>query len=168
MRTPASIAGHPLHAMLIVFPVALFIFSLVCDIASLRSADPATWTTVSLYSMVGGFVGALAAAIPGLIDFSSLHNPRIKRTATIHMTINLIAVALYAVNIWLRTHGAAVAGLPLAMSVVTVLGLAVSGWLGGHMVHLEGVGVANAPEVASDLTSGATAASREAAAAARH
>jgi uncharacterized membrane protein len=150
MRTPASIAGHPIHAMLIVFPVALFIFSLVCDLASLRSAEPDKWLLVSLYTMVGGFVGALAAAIPGLIDYSSLHNRDTKRLATIHMAINLIAVALYAINIWMRTHGSPVVGLPLALSVVAVGGLAVSGWLGGHIVHVHGVGVENAPEYAGD------------------
>jgi uncharacterized membrane protein len=138
--------------MLIVFPVALFIFSLVCDLASLRSATPENWTLVSLYSMVGGLVGALAAAIPGLIDYSSLHNPRVKRTATVHMAINLIAVALYAFNIWLRLHGSPVAGLPLLLSIVAVSGLGVSGWLGGHMVHVYGVGVENAPEPTAEVT----------------
>jgi uncharacterized membrane protein len=62
------------------------------------------------------------------------------------MTINLIVVALYAFNLWLRTHGAAPGGLPLVLSIVAVAGLGVSGWLGGHMVHVAGVGVVNAPE----------------------
>jgi uncharacterized membrane protein len=96
--------------------------------------------------MVGGFVGALAAAIPGLIDYSSLASRHVKRTATIHMSINLVVVALYAVNIWLRTHGASPAGLTLGLSVICVAALAVSGWLGGHMVHVKGVSVASAPE----------------------
>ena len=56
MRTPASIGGHPIHAMLIVFPVGLLIFSLICDLISLRSADPTTWATVAFYTMVGGFI----------------------------------------------------------------------------------------------------------------
>ena len=120
MRTPASIAGHPIHAMLIVFPVGLFIFSLVCDIASMRSADPATWSVVALYTMVGGFVGALVAAVPGLIDLLSLRETVIKRTALIHMSINLTAVVLYAINIWLRTHGSENAGLPFILSIVAV------------------------------------------------
>ena len=141
MRTPASIAGHPIHAMLIVFPVGLLIFSLVCDIASLRSADPATWATVALYTMTGGFIGALAAAIPGLIDLLSLTDPAIRKTALIHMSINLVAVALYAINIWLRTHGSGNTGTPLILSIVAVGMLAVSGWLGGKMVHEAGVGV---------------------------
>jgi uncharacterized membrane protein len=148
MRTPASIAGHPIHAMLVVFPVALFIFSLICDLVSLRSADPDKWQLVSLYTMVGGFVGALAAAIPGLIDYSSIANRATKRLATTHMSINLIAVVLYAINLYLRTHGYTVAGWPLALSVIAVAGLAVSGWLGGQMVHVHGLAVENAPEYA--------------------
>ena len=141
MRTPASIAGHPLHAMLIVFPVGLLIFSLVCDLLSLRSSDPATWATVSFYTMVGGFIGALIVAIPGLIDLLSLADPKVKKIAIIHMTINLIVVALYAINIWLRANGSGNTGTPLALSLVAIAMLAVSGWLGGAMVHEHGVGV---------------------------
>jgi uncharacterized membrane protein len=142
MRTPASIAGHPIHAMLIVFPVGLFIFSLVCDLGSLRVADPAPWQVVAYYTMGGGFIGALAAAIPGLIDLLSLTDRDIRRTALWHMTINLVVVAIYAVNLWLRTvAGGDNRGTPLVLSLVTVALLFVSGWLGGKMVHEYGVGV---------------------------
>ena len=141
MRTPASIVGHPIHAMLIVFPVGLLIFSLVCDLLSTRSADPAPWALVAFYTMVGGFIGALVAAIPGLIDLLSLTDKAIKKTAITHMSINLVAVTLYAVNIWLRTSATTITGTPLALSVVGVALLAVSGWLGGKMVHEHGVGV---------------------------
>src|SRR5688572_22724486 len=71
MRTPASVAGHPIHPMLIVFPVGLLIFSLVCDLISLVVTDDSVWATVALYTMVGGFIGALLAAVPGLIDLLS-------------------------------------------------------------------------------------------------
>ncbi|TMG87322.1 MAG: DUF2231 domain-containing protein [Betaproteobacteria bacterium] len=141
MRTPASIGGHPIHAMLIVFPVGLLIFSLICDLISLRSADPTTWATVAFYTMVGGFIGALAAAVPGLIDLLSLADKDTKKIAITHMSINLVAVTLYAVNIWLRTGSASNTGTPLLLSVVAVALLAVSGWLGGKMVHEHGVGV---------------------------
>lgn len=145
MRTPASIGGHPIHAMLIVFPVGLFIFSLICDFISTRSADPATWALVALYTMVGGFIGALAAAIPGLIDLLSLADKAIKKTAITHMSINLLAVALYAVNIWVRVNSNTNTGTPLLLSIVGVALLAVSGWLGGKMVHEYGVGVDVSP-----------------------
>lgn len=141
MRTPASIAGHPIHPMLITFPVGLFIFSLICDLCSMRSAEPATWALVAFYTMVGGFVGALAAAIPGLIDLLSLSDPGIKKTAITHMSINLVVVALYAINIWLRTKNGTNVGTPIVLSIIGVAMLAVSGWLGGKMVHLAGVGV---------------------------
>ena len=66
MRTPANIAKHPIHPMLIPIPIGLWIFSLVCDlIQAAGSADPA-WPTVALYTMGGGIVDALAAAVPGL------------------------------------------------------------------------------------------------------
>jgi uncharacterized membrane protein len=146
MRTPASIGGHPIHAMLIVFPVGLFIFSLVCDLISTQSADPATWALVAFYTMVGGFIGALAAAIPGLIDLLSLTDKGTKKTAITHMSINLVAVALYAVNIWMRMGSHAHTGTPLVLSVIAVALLAVSGWLGGKMVHEYGVGVDVAPK----------------------
>jgi uncharacterized membrane protein len=141
MRTPASVAGHPIHPMLIVFPVGLLIFSLICDLISLRSATPETWVTVAFYTMVGGFIGALAAAVPGVIDFLSLSDSRIKKIAVLHMALNLIAVTLYAVNIWLRVDSGANRGTPLLLSVVSVVILGVSGWLGAEMVHRHGVGV---------------------------
>jgi len=131
--------------MLIVFPVGLLIFSLVCDLISMRSADPATWALVAFYTMVGGFIGALCAAVPGLIDLLSLTDPAIKKTAITHMSINLVAVALYAINIWLRLQSGTNTGTPLVLSVIGVCMLAVSGWLGGKMVHEAGIGVDIAP-----------------------
>lgn len=141
MRTPASIAGHPIHPMLITFPIGLLVFSLICDLIALRSANVETWTTVALYTMIGGFIGALAAAIPGTIDFLSLTEPRVKKIALLHMSLNLVAVTLYAVNIWLRVNGVESRGTPLLLSVVAVGILSISGWLGAEMVHKHGVGV---------------------------
>ena len=141
MRTPASIKGHPIHPMLIVFPIGLLIFSLVCDFFSLYSDDPQTWATVAFYTMVGGFIGALAAAVPGLIDLLSLSDRHVKHIGITHMTLNLIAVGLYAFNIWLRYNGTENTGTPMWLSVASVAILGVSGWLGAEMVHRHGVGV---------------------------
>src|SRR5689334_19366941 len=87
--------------MLVAFPIGLWGFSLVCDLIFTFGVQAPVWKTVALYTMVGGFVGALAAAIPGLIDLLSLpHGPR--RTAILHMCVNLVVVTLFAVNIWMR------------------------------------------------------------------
>src|SRR5687767_5627788 len=71
MRTPASIAGHPIHPMLVAIPIGLWVFSFVCDLFVL-SGRTGAWPTVALYTMVGGIVGALLAAVPGFIDLLSL------------------------------------------------------------------------------------------------
>jgi uncharacterized membrane protein len=141
MRTPANIAGHPIHPMLVTIPIGLWIFSLVADLVALRSADPATWALVARYTMVGGIIGALAAALPGLVDMLSIKDGAIKKTALVHMGINLTVVVLYVINAWMRFNGAGSGGLPLVLSIVAIAMLVVSGWLGGKMVYLARVGV---------------------------
>jgi uncharacterized membrane protein len=145
MRTPASIAGHPIHPMLVPIPIGLWIFSLVCDLIHAGgSANPA-WPTVALYCMGGGIVGALLAALPGLVDLLSLPaGPR--STAIKHMAINLTVVALYAINIWMRLQSPASPGKLVWLSLISVGLLAVSGWLGGKMVFEHGIAVDTPPE----------------------
>jgi uncharacterized membrane protein len=142
MRTPASIFGHPIHPMLIVFPIGLWIFSLACDLIRLAGASGDAWSTVAFYSMVGGLIGALCAAVPGAIDlvFYQGGAPPVKKIALTHMAINLTVVVLYAINIWLRASGS-ISSVPVLLSIVGVALLFVSGWLGGQMVHVYGVGV---------------------------
>jgi uncharacterized membrane protein len=145
MRTPANIAGHPIHPMLVPIPIGLWLFSLICDlIYRFVSQDPA-WSTVALYTMVGGIVGALAAAIPGLIDLLSLR-PGARNTALLHMGINLTVVLLYVINAFVRVKAGDSQDLPVWLSVVAIALLIVSGWLGGKMVYLQGVAVEAAPE----------------------
>lgn len=152
MRTPANISGHPIHPMLVTIPIGLWIFSLVADLVALRSGDPETWSTVAYYALIGGIVGALLAALPGLVDLLSLHDRAIKKTALVHMGINLTVVGLYLVNAWLRhAQDVTVGGAPLVLSVIAIAMLVVSGWLGGKMVYLAGVGVTPAPEAATDV-----------------
>ena len=97
--------------------------------------------------MIGGLIGALCAAVPGLIDllFYKGGAPPVKKIALTHMAINLTAVVLYAINIWLRASGPTNLGpslsAPVVLSIIGVALLFVSGWLGGQMVHVYGVGV---------------------------
>jgi uncharacterized membrane protein len=141
MRTPANIAGHPIHPMLVTIPIGLWVFSLVADLVALRSGTPQSWALVAFYTMVGGIVGALAAALPGLIDLLSLKDTAIKKTAIIHMSLNLTIVALYAVNAWMRWQASVTGNVTLMLSILAIAMLLVSGWLGGKMVYLSRVGV---------------------------
>ena len=140
MRTPASIAGHPIHPMLVSIPIGLWIFSFACDLTFVLGSGASLWYTLSFWTMIGGIAGAIVAAIPGTIDMLSLRGAT-KKIALTHMAINLSVVLLYAVNLGMRIGGNAVAGVPLVLSIVSVSMLAVSGWLGGHMVYVHRVGV---------------------------
>ena len=147
MESKAKLLGHPIHPMLIVFPIGLWIFSLACDLIRLAGGSSDAWTTVAFYSMVGGLIGALCAAVPGFIDLLYYKGgaPPVKKIALTHMAINLTAVVLYAINIWLRASGPGGMGtglsVPVLLSIIGVALIFVSGWLGGQMVHVYGVGV---------------------------
>ena len=140
MRTPASISKHPIHPMLVTIPIGLWIFSLVCDLIRIAGNSDPVWPTMAWYTMAGGVVGALLAAIPGLIDLLSLE-PGPRKTALAHMVINLTVVAMYVVNVWLRWNNPADLQAAFWLSLAAIGLLVISGWLGGKMVYVHGVAV---------------------------
>src|SRR5688572_20631975 len=140
MRTPASIARHPIHPMLVPFPIGLWLFSFICDLAFVLGAGATHWATLAYYTMIAGVLGALLAAIPGLIDLVSLKGAP-KKIALAHMTLNVTIIVLYAVNIGTRIGGTPTGGTPFLLSAIAVGLLTVSGWLGGHMVYVHRVAV---------------------------
>jgi uncharacterized membrane protein len=145
MASPASIGKHPIHPMLVAFPIGLFVVAFLCDIGLLVTHDP-TYGTVAFYTIAAGVVGALLAALPGFIDYLSLKDRKVKELGTWHMLINLSVVALFAINWYLRTKaGLALTGgstmIPFALSLLGTVMLGVSGWLGGEMVYVHGVAV---------------------------
>ena len=145
METPASIARHPLHPMLICLPIGLWFFSLVCDVIVYFSDSEdleMLWFTLGYYALAVGLAGALAAAIPGLIDYRSLTEPRHRVLATRHLALNLVVVTLYAINLWLRSADPPAFELAMGLSLLGMGLIAVSGWIGGELVHVHGVGVA--------------------------
>ena len=142
MRTPASIAGHPIHPMIVPLAIGGFLLSFIFDIVCLATGHVEPWATVAFYTMIGGVVGALIAAVFGLVDLLSLPSGTYtKHVALTHMGINLVVVALFACNAWLRHNEPNPSGTPFILSIVGVLLLVVSGWLGGKMVYEAGVGV---------------------------
>ena len=140
MRTPASIAGHPIHPMLIPLPIGMWILSFACDLAFVFGSGDPVWSTVARYSMAGGIIGALAAAVFGFIDLMSLP-PEPRKTGLAHMSINLLVVVLYVINFWVRMRSPDDPGGLVWLSLVAILLLVVSGWLGGKMVYLMRVAV---------------------------
>jgi uncharacterized membrane protein len=134
---------HPIHPMLIPFPIGLWVFSLAADITYRAGGDP-IWLTMAYWTMLGGTIGALVAAVPGLVDYLSLTEPRAVRIGTVHMTLNLIIVGLFVANLVLRTMGNT-AGLPFVLSIIGVGLLLVSGWFGWELIYRQGVAIS--PEI---------------------
>lgn len=139
MKDLARVGNHPIHPMLVSFPIGLWIFSLVTDIIY-RVSGNATWATVTYYAMAGGIIGAILAALPGFVDIIALEPSRVKKIAIWHMLINVSALILFIVNLYLRT-GAPDETAPFILSIIGVLFILVSGWLGGQMVYVHGLAV---------------------------
>lgn len=142
MSTPASIAGHPIHPMLVPLAIGLWIFSLVSDVIWQVGWGSEIWLDIALYTLAGGIVGALLAAIPGFIDLLDLPSGKVKKIAVAHMAINLGAVVIFAVNFGLRLNSVPGAPGPFLLSIVGVVMIGVSGWLGGELVYKHHVGIA--------------------------
>ena len=140
MSSPASIAKHPIHPMLVAFPVGLWVFALVCDIVHLSGGSQA-WSTVALYSIAGGIVGALLAAVPGFIDYLSIDEAEMKRIATTHLLLGLGSVVIFALNLWARFRVDEASKIPFLLSVLGVIVVGFGGWLGGKMVYVKGMAV---------------------------
>jgi uncharacterized membrane protein len=141
--TSARIAKHPIHPMLVVLPLGLWIAALAFDIVYVITGGP-IWRTLAFWNIAAGIIGALLAAVPGFVDYLALEG-RARRIATYHMVLNLAAVALFAVNWYVRTRVDGTSWWPLILSVIGVVGVLVSGWLGGELVYAERVGVEEPP-----------------------
>jgi uncharacterized membrane protein len=141
VQSTAAIAGHPLHHMLVTVPIGLLIGGLATDIAFRMTADT-FWARGSFWLLAGGIVTALVAAIPGLIDFTTIDRVRNVWVSWAHMIGNLMVVALAGLNLWLRWEDP-VAGLEnggLWLSVAQAALLFFSGWLGGELAYRYGIG----------------------------
>jgi uncharacterized membrane protein len=147
MNTRASFRNHPIHPMLVAFPIALWVFSLICDVIYHAGSHNPFWKQVAFYSIAVGIVGALAAAVPGFIDYLSLHDARIRKIATTHMVLNLVVVAMFLFNLGLR-YNASPAGdiFGVVLSIIAISLMSLSGWLGGTMVYEHRIGVTERDE----------------------
>jgi len=136
---------HPIHPMLVHFPIGFFVLSFLVDLASLIVPDTPHLLRASFYAMLLGLITALLAAVPGFVDYSDIRNDHPgKRTATAHMSLNLIAVAVYGINLSLRSSSLVDARIsvgPLILSLVGIGLLSASGYLGGKLVYDEGIAV---------------------------
>lgn len=142
MESRAKVAGHPLHPILIVFPLGLLATAVAFDVVALVLNDR-SWFNISFWIMAAGIVGGLLAAFPGLIDWLAIpKNTRAKAIGLWHGGGNVVVLLLFAVSWWLRREAAEVPNsVALTLSFAALLVAVITGWLGGELVDRLGVGV---------------------------
>jgi uncharacterized membrane protein len=142
MRSKAAIGGHPIHPGLVAIPIGAFTFTLVADLVRWRTGNPG-WGDAARYALVVGVIGALLAAVFGLVDYFGVTMSEAGfKVARIHLILNLTAVALFAASLWLRYReldGWSMAGF--LVSTLAYVVVSASGYLGGELVFKHKVGV---------------------------
>jgi uncharacterized membrane protein len=114
--------------MLVLLPIGLWVVSGLCDLLALLRDQP-VWRALAFYTIAGGILGALVAAIPGFVDLRSIAEPRVRRVGWAHMLINTAAVSLYGVNLWLRTWTPPVVLLPEVLSGISLILVNIAAWV---------------------------------------
>lgn len=163
MKSRLQLGGHPLHAMVVAYPIGLYTTALVCDLLYLVLGEP-FWFRMAYWAIVFGLVTHVAAAMTGLPDFFALMRERqegpglndARRAASSHLVFGVGLLVVQGVNLAVR-NGGEVAGVPIAMPVivnVVAMGLVgVQGWYGGELVYRHFIGV-DLPEPRGDIVPG--------------
>lgn len=142
MQARAKLLGHPIHQMLIVFPLGLLATSFIFDIVYLITGN-GRFADISFWMISSGIIGGLLAAVFGAIDWLAIpRHTRAKRIGALHGGGNVIVTGLFAVS-WLLRYDAPTApdGLAFVVSGLAVSLALVTGWLGGELVDRLAVGV---------------------------
>lgn len=137
-----AIYKHPIHPMLVVFPIAFLGTMFLTDVAYLVLDDP-FWALLSFWLNLGGLVMGVIAGLIGMGDFMILREVRTNVSAWSHFIAAVMLLALAAAGVWLRWPDPVAAVWPWAvlLSAVTAAAVAVTGWLGGTLSFRHGVGV---------------------------
>jgi uncharacterized membrane protein/nitrite reductase/ring-hydroxylating ferredoxin subunit len=143
MRSKASIKSHPLHPMLIAFPIAFATAAPLADLAAMLGDWPSFWT-VGAYSSIAAVVTGLIAAVPGLIDYLMIIPPHssAKKRATYHMIVNVVALAVMAGSWAFRDWETLVPqNIAIVLEFASIAIMSVGGWLGATLIYRNQIGV---------------------------
>jgi uncharacterized membrane protein len=139
----AAIAGHPIHPMLIHFPVAALIALVATDAAYLYGGDP-FWSRASLWLAGVGALGGWTASVAGLVDLLSVKQIRRLITAWAHALMAVMMLSVATLNWQLRLGddaGQFVMPWGMALSLLTAAFISLASYLGGRLVYENAVGV---------------------------
>jgi uncharacterized membrane protein len=160
MESKVKFAGHPVHPMLIVFPLGLLSTAVIFDILYLFS-NRAQWTEVAYYMIGAGVIGGLAAALFGWLDWFAIpRGTRAKRIGLYHGLGNVLVLTLFVLS-WIlrREHPSSPPTDAVVAGIGGLIVGAITAWLGGELVGRLGVGVdegahLDAPSSLSELPAG--------------
>jgi uncharacterized membrane protein len=140
-QSTASIAGRPIHPMIVALPITLLVATFVCDALFYFTREPLL-AMVAFYALAAGIAFAVLAALFGFIDYYGSRAIRNLRAANIHLIGNVTIVVLSVFNLLLR-YGSegTVPTSSLIISIIVFLLIHVTGWMGWTMVYRHGVGV---------------------------
>lgn len=142
MESRAKLLGHPIHQMLIVFPLGLLAMAVIFDIIALSEAN-GYWSEIAYWMIAAGVITGLVAAPFGLIDWLAIPSAtRAKRIGAVHGLGNVIVLLLFAASWFMRGVNLRAPGVPaLTLSFVGAALALFTGWLGGELVDRLAVGV---------------------------
>lgn len=161
MKSQATLFGHAIHPILVVFPLGLFTASVAFDIGWLLSDRP-NFPVAAAFTIAAGGVGAVAAAIFGLVDWASVPGgTRARRLGLWHGLGNAVVLVIFAASFLIRygQPGWEPTGWAYALSFTGVALGGIAGWMGGELVERLGIGVHEGahPDAPSSLSRAPTA-----------
>lgn len=134
---------HPIHPMLVHFPIATWFLATMADIASLFTNEQVGWVAGVL--LIIGTITALLAMMTGLLELGKIdqQSPALK-IANQHMIFIMISWSFYAISLFLRldgTHLEQPGLMAISFSIIGFIFLCSAGWMGGKLVYEHGVGI---------------------------
>jgi uncharacterized membrane protein len=143
VTSTVAIAGHPIHPLLVTFPIAFLVGVLGTDLGYWLTGD-IFWARASVWLIGAGFISGLVAALTGMLDFLKIDRVRRRRAGWAHMFGNVAALLLTLVNWILRlSNGIEGAILPIGfiISFVVAMLLGITGWYGAELVYRHKIAV---------------------------
>ena len=137
-----AIAGHPLHPLIVTFPIAFLTGAFGTDLAYWLTQDN-FWARASIWLIGAGFVAGLVAALTGMMDFLKIDRVKKHNAGWIHMAGNVAAMVLTLVNWSLRWNNIEGSILPtgLIISLIVASLLGITGWYGAELIYRHKIAV---------------------------